>query len=160
MTETVLTALAFLFLLLGLVGAVVPALPGPPLSYAGLLLLQWSGRGAFSFVFLCVWAAITVAVVIADNILPAWMTKRFGGSRAAVTGSIIGLIAGIFLFPPAGLIVGPFLGAFIGELINNRADGAKALKVALGAFLAFIAGTGAKLIASSMMIFFAVKAIF
>lgn len=160
MTETVLTALAFLFLLLGLIGAVVPALPGPPLSYAGLLLLQWSGRGGFSFVFLCVWAAITVAVVIADNILPAWMTKRFGGSRAAVTGSVIGLIAGIFLFPPAGLIVGPFLGAFIGELINNRADGAKALKVALGAFLAFIAGTGAKLIASSMMIFFAVKAIF
>jgi uncharacterized protein YqgC (DUF456 family) len=159
MGVTILVVCAFALLLFGLLGAVVPALPGPPLSYAGLLVLQWSGRGGFTFIFLCVWAAVVVAVVVADNFLPALMTKHFGGSRAVVIGSVVGLIAGIFFFPPVGIIAGPFLGAFVGELINNRADGAKALKVAFGAFLAFIVGTGAKLIASSMMIFYAVKAI-
>jgi uncharacterized protein YqgC (DUF456 family) len=72
----------------------------------------------------------------------------------------LGLLAGIFFFPPWGMIIGPFLGAWAGELIHNRADGAKALKVAFGAFLAFIAGTGIKLIASGLMLYYAVKALF
>ena len=185
-----LIVLAFLFLLVGLVGSVVPALPGPPLSFIGLLLLQWSGHGNFSPAFLWVWAAITVAVTIIDNILPAWMTKKFGGSRAAVIGSVLGLIAGMFFFAPIGLLVGPFLGAFAGELINihiqvkrkkintteadsndvdstsvsnagdNKTGYAKAFKAALGAFLAFIVGTGAKLIVGALMIYFAVRAVF
>ena len=191
----VLAVLAFLFLLVGLAGSIVPALPGPPLSFIGLLLLQWSGHGNFSPAFLWVWAAITAAVTIIDNILPAWMTKKFGGSRAAVIGSVIGLIAGMLFFAPLGLLVGPFLGAFAGELINNRiqakskkitaaeadstdvesagidnadinnagdnsAGYAKAFKAALGAFLAFIVGSGVKLIVGSLMIYFAVKAVF
>ena len=174
--EIILVVLAFLFLLAGLLGSVVPAIPGPPLSYAGLLLLQWSGRGGFSVTFLLVWAAITVAVTVMDNFLPALMTKRFGGSRLAVIGSVLGLVVGTIFFAPVGLIAGPFLGALAGELINNRvkrnkvensetdtavvAHNNNALKVALGAFLAFILGTGAKLIVGSMMIYYAVKAVF
>jgi uncharacterized protein YqgC (DUF456 family) len=177
--EIVLVILAFLFLLAGLLGSVIPVLPGPPLSYIGLLLLQWSGYGSFSAVFLWVWAAITAAVTIADNVLPALMTKKFGGSRAAVLGSILGLIVGMLFFPPLGLLIGSFLGAFAGEMINNRikanrdktndtesgstvdnsADNRKALQVALGTFLAFIMGTGAKLIIGSLMIYYAVKAV-
>jgi uncharacterized protein YqgC (DUF456 family) len=173
--EIVLVVLAFLFLLAGLIGSVVPALPGPPLSYAGLLLLKWSGHADFSVTFLLVWAAITVAVTIMDNFLPALMTKRFGGSRLAVIGSVAGLIAGMIFFAPVGLIAGPFLGALAGELINNRVKREKvenndpettdvarnnnALKVAFGAFLAFILGTGAKLITGSLMIYYAVKAV-
>ena len=95
-----------------------------------------------------------------DYFLPTLMTKQFGGSRAASIGSFLGLLAGIFFFPPWGMILGPFLGAFAGELIHNRANGAKAFTVALGAFLAFIVGSGAKLIASSIMLYYAVKAIF
>ena len=173
--EIVLVVLAFLCLLVGLLGSVVPALPGPPVSYIGLLLLQWSGYAGFSVFFLIVWAALTVIVTIMDNVLPAVMTKRFGGSRLAVAGSVLGLIAGMIFFAPAGLIAGPFLGAFAGELINMRfqalrknntgADaavptGGKPFKAALGAFLAFIAGTGAKLIIGSMMIYFAIRAMF
>ena len=172
--EIVLSVVAFLLLLGGLVGSVVPALPGPPLGYAGLLVLQWSGKGGFSPAFLWLWAGITIAVTVMDNFLPAWMTKRFGGSRMAVIGSVLGLVAGIFFFAPIGLLIGPFLGALAGELINARtrrnetsesgADGknsnVKALKVALGAFLAFIVGTGAKLIVGAMMIYYAVKAVF
>jgi uncharacterized protein YqgC (DUF456 family) len=108
-----------------------------------------------------------------DNFLPVWLTKKFGGSRLAVIGSVLGLVVGMIFFAPIGLIVGPFLGALTGELINNRVKRHKietkgtdvvapdnnALKVALGAFLAFILGTGAKLIIGSLMIYYAVKAV-
>ena len=181
-----LVVIAFILLLVGLIGSIVPALPGPPLSYAGLLLLQWSGYGGFSITFLVVWGAISVVVTISDYILPAWLTKKFGGSKMAVTGSILGLLAGIFFFPPIGLLVGPFVGALIGELLHNQtqakrrlensgepltsdanvaaysdaAGNVNALVAAFGAFFAFILGTGAKLITGSMMIFYAVKAVF
>lgn len=180
-----LAVIAFILLATGLIGSVVPAIPGPPLSYAGLLLLQWSGRGGFSVTFLVIWGAITVVVTVSDYILPAWLTKKFGGSKMAVTGSILGLIAGVFFFPPLGLLAGPFVGALIGELLHNQTQAkrrlensgepltsdanvaadsnasgnANALIAALGAFLAFILGTGAKLITGSMMIFYAVKAV-
>jgi hypothetical protein len=113
------------------------------------------------------WAAITVIVTIIDNFLPAWMTKRFGGSRMAVIGSVLGLVIGMIFLAPVGLLIGPFLGALVGELINNQntsnansGGNIKALKVALGAFLAFILGTGAKLIIGSLMIYYAVRAVF
>jgi len=177
--EIVLIVFAFLFLLAGLVGSVVPAVPGPPFSFIGLLLLQWSKHGNFSPAFLWVWAGITVAVTVMDNFLPALMTKKFGGSRATVIGSVLGLIAGMIFFAPIGLLVGPFAGALVGELINNHiqakrnnvnnagidstgdnSGNVRALKAALGAFLAFIVGTGAKLIIGSLMIYYAVKAVF
>ena len=177
--NVLLAVLAFLLLLAGLVGSVLPVIPGPPLGYAGLLLLQWSGYGNFSTRFLIIWAVIAAAVTVMDFILPAWMTKWFGGSKAAVLGSTLGLAAGIFFLPPIGLLVGPFAGALIGELIHNqrlqakrneesgisagsgaRSGNVKALVAALGAFLAFIVGTGAKLITGAFMIYYAVKAIF
>ncbi|MDR0300898.1 MAG: DUF456 domain-containing protein [Treponema sp.] len=156
----VLVILAFLLLVVGLVGSILPVLPGPPLSYIGLLLLQWSGYPHFQPAFLWIWAGITIAVTVMDYILPSLMTKQFGGSRAASIGSFLGLLVGIFFFPPLGMILMPFLGAFIGELIHNHADGAKAFKVALGAFLAFIVGSGAKLVVCFLMIYYAVKAMF
>ena len=156
--EIILVILAFALLAVGLLGTVIPGLPGPPLSYIGLLVMQWSGYGKFSFAFLLVWAGITATVTIMDYFLPTVLTKQFGGSRTASIGSFLGLVAGVFFFPPLGMIIGPFLGAFTGELIHSHANGAKAFKVALGAFLAFIVGTGAKLIISSIMLYYAVKA--
>ena len=157
--EIVLVILAFIFLAAGIVGAVLPILPGLPLSFAGLLVLQWSGYGNFSIPFLWIWAIIAIVITIADYFLPSKLVKKFGGSRAASIGSVLGLLAGIFVFPPLGIIVGPFIGAFLGELIFNKANGDRAFKVAFAAFLAFIVGTGAKLIASSLMLFFAIRAV-
>jgi uncharacterized protein YqgC (DUF456 family) len=176
--EMILLIGAFVLLLVGLIGSIVPALPGPPFSYAGLLLLQWSGYGDFTLVFLLVWGAITVAVTVMDNILPALLTKKFGGSRLAVIGSVVGLVIGIIFFAPIGIILGPFMGALAGELLNNQyqikrneaddesddgdsrsARNIKALTVALGAFLAFIVGTGAKLIVCTLMIYYAIRAV-
>ena len=139
--EIILVFAAFGLLLAGILGAVLPVLPGPPLSFAGLVLLQLSGFAGFTFVFLVTWAIIAIGVTIMDYFLPSLLTKKFGGSKAAIVGSVLGLLAGIFLFPPWGLVFGSFLGAFVGELINSNINGAKALKVALGAFLAFILGS-------------------
>jgi uncharacterized protein YqgC (DUF456 family) len=152
-----LIILAFVLLIIGIVGAVVPALPGPPLSFIGLLLVQWSGYGSFTPAFLWVWAGITVFITVMDYILPALLARRFGGSRFAAIGSFVGLVIGIFFFAPWGMIVGTFLGALAGELIHNRENKTQAFKAACGALLAFIAGAGAKLIASSIMLFYAVK---
>ena len=156
----VLVIFALILLAAGILGAVIPVLPGPPLSYIGLLLMHWSGYAEFSSAFLWIWAGITAAVTIMDYVLPSYMTKRFGGSRAAAIGSFLGFLAGMFLFPPWGVIAGPFLGALIGELMHNHTNSARAFKVALGAFLAFIVGSGAKLIVCSVMLFYAVKAMF
>ena len=151
---------AVALLVAGVLGAFIPVIPGPLLSYIGLLLMHWSGYGNLSRISLWVWAGITVTVIAADYILPSLMTKRFGGSRAAAIGSFLGLAAGVFFFLPWGMLAGSFLGAFFGELIHSRANGIKAFKVALGAFLAFIAGFGAKLTVSLVMLFFSVMAIF
>ena len=154
-----LIILAFVLLLVGIAGAVVPALPGPPLSFVGLLLVQWSGYGGFTSDFLWVWAGITVFITVMDYVLPSLLARRFGGSRFAAIGSFIGLVIGVIFFPPWGMIAGTFLGALAGELIRNRENKAQALKAACGALLAFIVGSGAKLIASSIMLFYAVKAV-
>jgi len=157
--EIVLVILAFIMLAAGILGSVLPALPGPPLSYIGLLLMKWSGYGDFSNAFLLIWAGIVVAITIGDYILPSLMAKQFGGSRFASIGSMVGLIAGLFIFPPWGMIIGPFLGALLGELIHNKVLDKKAFNAALGAFLAFIVGSGAKLISASLMLFFAIKSL-
>ena len=157
--EIALLILAFILLAAGLLGAVIPMIPGPPLSYCGLLVLHWSGHGGFSPVFLWVWAGITIAVTITDFLLPSLMAKSFGGSRAASIGSFAGLVAGMFFFPPLGLIIGPFLGALAGELIYKRTYSHQALKVAFGAFLSFIVGSGIKLMASAVMLFYAITAV-
>jgi len=155
----VLIILAFVLLIIGIIGAVVPALPGPPLSFIGLMLVQWSGYGGFNPEFLWVWAGITVFITVMDYFLPSLLARRFGGSRSAAIGSFVGLVIGIFFFPPWGMIAGTFLGALAGELIHNRENKAQALKAAWGALLAFIVGSGAKLITSSIMLFYAIKAV-
>jgi len=98
----VLLIFAFVLLIIGIVGAVVPALPGPPLSFIGLLFVHWSGYGGFTSEFLWVWAGITVLLTVMDYILPSLLARRFGGSRFAAIGSFVGLVIGIFFFPALG----------------------------------------------------------
>ena len=160
MIEILLVIFAFLMLVMGIIGSIAPILPGPSLSFVGLLVLQWSGYGGFSSGFLWLWAAITVVITLMDYFLPVLMTRKFGGSRSATIGSVLGLLGGLFFFPPIGLIIGPFFGALIGELIHNHADSVSAFKVALGAFLAFFFGVGIKLIISSIMLFYAIITMF
>lgn len=155
--DIVLVVLAFVCLAVGLVGCIVPVIPGPPIGYGGLVLMKLSGHSDFSLTFMSVWLVVTLVVTLADFYLPVYMTKRFGGSRAAKTGAALGLVAGIFLFPPLGMIVCPIIGAFVGEMWNDHANTTQAFKVAWGSFLAFFLGTGVKLIACGLMVFYAIR---
>ena len=154
-----LSILSIICVLLGVIGCIVPILPGPPIAFVGLLLANWTSYTDFSTEWMVVWGAITIAVTIIDYYLPVWFTKKLGGSKQATRGATLGIIVGMF-FMPLGVILGPFIGAFIGEMFHNREDNAKAFKVAFGSFVAFISGTGMKLAAACMMAFHVIKGIF
>ena len=154
--ETLFIILALVFGIVGLLGAVLPALPGAPLSYIGLLLLLPCEGADISSVALWVTGIFLAIVSILDYIAPAWLTNLSGGGKQATRGSMAGLIAGLFFFPPWGLIVGPFVGAFIGELMEGSSKG-KALKVALMSFVGFLLTTGLKIIYSGVLLFMIVK---
>jgi len=136
--DYVLIVLGALFIIGGILGGVLPVLPGPPLSYIGLLFLHFT------------WIIVAVVVTLIDYFIPIWGTKRFGGSKRGIWGSIIGLVIGLFFFPPFGIIIGPFVGAVVGELTAGKDSGA-ALKSGFGSFLGFLLGTLMKLIASGLM---------
>lgn len=142
--ETALFILAGLLLLLGFFGSILPVLPGPPLSWLGLLALHFTERLEFSASFL-IWSFLVMAVIaVLDYFIPIWGTKRFGGSRSGVIGSVVGLVVGLF-FMPFGIVVGPFLGAMVGELTHQPGEMRKALRSATGSFVGFLVGTWLKL---------------
>lgn len=148
-----------LFIFAGILGSLLPVIPGPPLSWGGLLLIHFSDYTSFSTTFLVVSAVAMVAVTVLDYFIPIWGTKRFGGSRAGVVGSTVGLIIGLF-FGPIGIIFGPFLGALIGELAVNRKETKKALRSATGSFVGFVLGTGLKLIYGGFAAWYYAKEVF
>ena len=148
--------------LVGIVGSIVPALPGPPVSWVGLLLVYFSGqRGVadpMTLRFLMIWLVVTVIVTIFDYFVPAWFTKVTGGHRAASVGAMIGLFIG--MFSPFGIIVGSLAGAFLGEFLFEKRGVWDSFKASLGAFLGFMSGTGAKLIVSGIMLYDIIKYVF
>ena len=157
--ETFIAVVAIILGIVGIIGSVAPGLPGPPLSWVGLLVLYLWGSGSDSadepmkLSFLLIWLAVTVVITIVDYVVPAYFTKLTGGSKAGGWGAIIGLFAGLVI-PPVGMIVGSLLGAFIAELVFAKKDTVTSFKSALGAFLGFLFGTGAKLIAAGVMLFY------
>ena len=142
-------------MILGIIGCLVPVLPGPPLSYLGILFLHFSRFGQFTTLALITMGIIALAVTILDYIVPVWGTRKFGGSKYGTRGATIGLVIGLFL-GPLGLIIGPFIGAFVGELIFK--DNINyAIKAGFGSLLGFLTGIGLKLAASFVMTFYFVK---
>ncbi len=148
-----LIILSGILMLTGLMGCLLPVLPGTPLSYAGLLILQLMTEAPFSTRFMVIWAGITVVVALLDYWIPAYGTKRFGGTKYGIFGTLVGLFVGLIFFPPFGIIIGPLLGALVGELIAGS-DHKKAVKAAFGSFLGFLTGTLIKLTASAVMFYF------
>lgn len=134
--------LAVLCALLGLAGAVLPVLPGPPISYAALWFM-WLRNPQDIPVSLLIMGILMVVVSVLDYVAPIWLTNKGGGSPSATRGATAGMIVGLF-FPPWGLLLGPFLGALLGELLTHAPAG-KALRVALLSFVGFLLTTGFKL---------------
>lgn len=142
-----LLIIGFLVALLGIIGSFLPVLPGPITSWAGLLILHTTSAVPMNWTFLGITLAIAIAIWIIDYFIPAMGTKKFGGSRYGVIGTMLGLILGLLFFPPLGIIIGPFLGAYLGEMLNNS-DKKKALKAAFGSFIGFLTSTFLKFIAA------------
>ena len=153
----ILKILAVILGIVGLVGCILPVLPGPPLSWAGLLLVYLTGPEGMTTGFLLFWLAVAVVVTVLDYVVPSWVTKKTGGSRAAARGTLVGLLIGLIFFPPWGMIAGSFLGALLAEVFVNGSDLNHSLKPAFGSFLGFLLSTGLKLTASGVMLFYIIK---
>ncbi len=145
-----LIVLAFLFILIGIIGSFVPILPGLPLAWVGILTASFSALVNISTTFLVVTALITIAVSIFDYILPSLNVRKKGGSKQSEKAAFIGGIIGVF-FGPWGIILFPFIGAFLGELILNGNKISPSLNIAMHAFIGFILSTGLKLIWASYL---------
>ncbi|NNC85965.1 MAG: DUF456 domain-containing protein [Bacteroidia bacterium] len=139
--------------IVGFVGSVIPALPGPPFNYASLLLLHLFNIHHYSTPILVILGIVTAIVLTLDYVVPMYGAKKTGGSKYGIWGTAIGLVAGLFLFPPFGIIIGPFAGAVIGELIGGK-ESKDAFRAGFGAFLGFIAGSFSKLIVASIILGF------
>lgn len=138
--------------IVGVLGAILPVLPGTILSYAGLVCAFCTSTSEISVKQLVVWGVISAIAIILDYILPGYFSKTFGGTKEGVRGATIGVFVGMF-FGPLGIILGPFVGAVAGEMSNNRRFG-EAIVVGLGSLLSFIVGTGLKLIIGGFMLYY------
>lgn len=143
MEEILLCTLAIALSIVGIVGCFVPMLPGPPISYIGIIIVYCRGD-KISTLALVVYGIITVVTLVLDYIIPSLGVKYFGGTKFGKWGSFIGTLIGLCYFP-IGLILGPFLGAFIGELIGRQSKGV-ALKSGIGSLLGFVFGVVMKFI--------------
>lgn len=150
--EYLLLMLSMLLLIGGLVGSVLPALPGLPVSWLGILCLYLTKGVEVNHPILWVSFIVMIAVSILDYVIPAQGTKKFGGSKYGVWGTNIGLVVGILAPIPFGFLIGPFVGALVGELIYNSSDQKRALKAAMGSLIGFLASTFLKVIVSFVFI--------
>ncbi len=138
--DVFLIIIGILLLLMGFVGCVLPVVPGTPLAYLSLVALHFTSLASFSAKQLIVWLILVVAMQTADYLIPMMGVKKFGGSKYGNWGCLIGTVIGVVFFAPWGILIGPFAGAFVGELIaGKKAD--LAFKAGFGAFVGFLFGT-------------------
>lgn len=150
--DIALAILGLTLVILGILGSFLPVLPGPPLSWLGLLCLYLTKAVPENYWILGITLLFTIAISVLDYVIPGQGTKRFGGSSYGIWGTNIGLIVGIFLPIPGGFIIGPFVGALVGELIYNSKDHKRALKAATGSLIGFLASTFVKFVFCMMLL--------
>lgn len=154
-------ALAIFLGLIGIIGCVLPVIPGPPISWLGMMVLYFWGKGTdsegdtMSTRLLIIWLVIMAVVTVLDYIVPSYLTKATGGSKYASRGALAGVLVGLF-FAPLGIVIGPMLGAFICEAAFSGKKAGQSIVPALGAFAGFVCGTLLKLIACGFMMYYIV----
>ena len=146
--DFIIIIIVILLLLIGLIGCIIPALPGPSISFSGLLVFHFFTSYNLEEDTLWLLAAVVVAITFLDYWLQVYGVKKFGGGKKAINGTILGLVLGLLLFPPFGLIIGPFLGAFLGAKMEAKEDTNRAIKIAMGALAGFLGGTVLKFVVS------------
>lgn len=146
--DTFLLITGFLLMIVGIVGSLVPVLPGPPTGWVGLLLLYLTTIIPMDKILLGITLVVALLITVLDYVIPAIGTKKFGGTKYGMWGTTIGLIVGLISPIPFGFLIGAFLGAFIGEMMYDSQDTSRATKAAFGSFLGFITSTFLKLTVS------------
>lgn len=155
-----LIVLGVIFIIIGIIGCIIPGVAGPPFSFLALICLsivkKWE---PFSIRLLIVLGVLTVVVQALDYLLPALGAKKFGATKYGFWGAIIGMLLGIIFVPPLGIIIGAFLGAIFGEVIAGK-EASEALKAGWGVFVGVMVGMLLKLILAGVMTFYFFKALF
>lgn len=148
-----MTLLALILLVLGLLGTFLPALPGLLLSLCGVLIYKYGTDAPLSMAYIWIFAALTVASMVLNYVIPARTNRKYGGTRWGSIGSVIGTMIGMFFIPvPLGFLIGMFAGVFIGELLHDANDKKKAWNSTKGAFIGFLYGTGFNFIVGLAML--------
>lgn len=135
--DIILISIGFILIIGGIIGSVLPVIPGPITSWFGLLLLYLTNGIQVNYTILIITFILAVAIFILDYFIPALGAKRLGGSKYGVIGTTIGLLLGLFFFPPFGIIIGPFVGALVGELLYGTQSNI-AVKAAFGSLLGLL----------------------
>ena len=144
--DYLLLAISCFLIVLGALGSFLPALPGPPLSWLGIVVLYLVPAIPTNYYVVFIALILTIIISVLDYVIPAQGTKRFGGSKYGIWGTNIGLIIGIIAPIPFGFIIGPFAGALLGELLFDKKELNKAFKAASGSVLGFLASTFVKFV--------------
>ena len=152
--------IAIIFFIFGLLGTLLPVLPGPLIIWAGMLVFGlFTGFEKLTTGFYLAQAVAVGLLFLIDYLAVAMGTKRYGGSRYSIFGAVIGLVVGLIVLGPIGIIVGPFLGAFLAELISGRPVN-NAFITGFGTLLGFFGGTFLKILIEIIMIIWFFIAIF
>lgn len=163
MEETIIKSLFAVAMLVGVAGSILPVLPGASLAFGALLLAKILNFSEISWWVVGIFGFFTILGIVLDYVVPIATTKKMGGSKYGVYGLIIGLIIGI-IFSPFGfvsIIIAPFLGALIGELIYDRQNHKRAIKAAAGSLVGYFLTSGYGIVLSlSMLVVFLVKDVF
>ena len=142
--DILLIVFAFLLLVAGIAGCILPMLPGVPLAYAGMLLLHLTDKIHFTTHQLIIWLIVVIVLQVVDYITPLLGSKYSGGTSFGNRGCMAGTLLGLF-FMPWGVIVGPFIGAVVGEMLGGQ-DLSHAIRARIGTLLGFLVGTLLKVI--------------
>jgi uncharacterized protein YqgC (DUF456 family) len=156
--DVFLMILGSLCVLIGVAGSLIPVLPGTPISYVGLLLLLAVDGCSFTATFLLVILGLVVLQQVLNYVIPIWGVKKYGGSSAGQWGGVIGMLLGLF-FMPWGLIVGPFVGAVLGEMVSGK-NTSDSLKAGFGSFVGNLLTTISGLVLSGVMAYYYFAEIF
>lgn len=156
--EIFIAILGALCVLVGLLGTFIPMLPGTPISLIGLLLLLLIPGCTLTWKFFLIWGIIVVVLQVLNYFIPIWGVNKFGGTKYGQWGSVVGVIIGLF-FSPIGIILGPFIGAVVGELIAGN-DFNASLKAGFGSFLGTFIGMVLGIIVAAMLMFYYFKEVF
>ena len=144
--------IGLIFIFLGLIGSFIPLIPSPITSWFGFLILYFSSNNTISFKFLIFTLIISILFFLGDFFLPLITAKKFGSSKKGILGTGIGLFLGFFILGPVGLILGACIGAFVGEIINNK-RGDKSLGILVASIIAVLSGIILKFLVSLVFLF-------